>query len=303
MRELMIGERRIADDERPLVIAEIGSNHGGSRDTAIRMIEMAAAHGADAVKFQKRSNRTLYSPELLDAPYVNENSYGATYGEHRAALEFGERDFHAIRIAAERWQVLWFATAFDEASVDFLMQAGSPALKIASGGLTDHALLRYAASFEKPILLSTGGGTLADIRRAVDSLGDCPHAILHCTASYPLKAEEANLRVIGTLRQAYPDTVIGFSSHSPGISFSLVAYALGARILEHHVTLDRASKGTDHAFSLEPKGLGTLVDDLGKLQVALGTGVKCWYDSEKGPISKMRRVRVGDGWQITGALA
>ena len=302
MSELIIGERRIADDEPCYVIAEIGNNHGGSRDVAIQMIQMAAAHGADCVKFQKRHNPTLYSPQLLAAPYANEHSYGPTYGDHRAALEFGQRDYHAIRVAAERWQVGWCATAFDEASVDFLMLAGSPAIKIASGGLTDHALLRYAASMGRPILLSTGGGTLADIHRAVDSLAGCPHAILHCTASYPLKVEEANLRVILTLRRTFPNTVIGWSSHSPGIALSLVAYALGARIIEHHVTLDRASKGTDQAFSLEPKGLGTLVDDLGKVRQALGDGVKVFYDSERGPIAKMRRVRVEQGWQITGAL-
>ena len=300
MRELVINGRRIADEEPCYVIAELGHNHGGSVDTARQMIRAAAEAGADAVKFQKRENATLYSQRLLDAPYENENSYGKTYGEHRAYLEFTAEHYGACRAAAQLHDITWFATAFDEASVDFLMLAGVPALKIASGGLTDHALLRYAAMMGVPVILSTGGGTLADIRKAVDSLGDCPHAILHCTAAYPLDPREANLRVIGTLRQEYPNTVIGWSSHHPGIAFSLVAYAFGARIIEHHFTMNRASKGTDHAFSLEPKGLQTLVEDLEKVRQAIGDGVKVFYDSERKPIARMRRVRTAEGMRIVG---
>lgn len=300
MRELTIDGRRISDDRPCYVIAELGHNHGGSVDMARQMIRVAAEAGADAVKFQKRTNGTLYSKALLDAPYENENSYGKTYGEHRAYLEFTAENYAACRESAARHDITWFATAFDEASVDFLMLAGTPALKIPSGGLTDHALLRYAASMGVPVVLSTGGGTLADIRKAVDSLGDCPHAILHCTAAYPLDPHEANLRVIETLRQEYPRTVIGWSSHHPGIALSLVAYAFGARIIEHHVTLNRASKGTDHAFSLEPKGLQTLGEDLEKVRQAIGTGIKMFYDSERGPISKMRRVRTAEGMRVVG---
>ena len=161
-------------------------------------------------------------------------------------------------------------------------------------------LLRHVAGLDVPVLLSTGGGTIEDIDRAVDALQGCSHAILHCTASYPLTPVEANLRVILMLRTRYPDTVIGFSSHSPGIAFSLIAYAFGARIIEHHFTLSRAGKGTDHGFSLEPKGLQTLIEDLGKLRLALGDGVKRFYPSEVKPIAKMRRVETSEGWRITG---
>lgn len=300
MREIILDGRLINDDSPCYVIAELGGNHGGSVDTARQLIKAAADAGADAVKFQKRDNETLYSRALLEASYDNENSYGPTYGAHRAVLEFTAENYAACAAAAKTNQITWFATAFDEASVDFLLLAGSPAIKIASGSLTDHALLRYAAQFGRPIVLSTGGGTLGDIHRAVDSLGDCPHAILHCTASYPLQPREANLRVITKLRHDFPHTVIGWSSHHPGIALSLVAYAYGARILEHHVTLNRASKGTDHAFSLEPKGLQTLVEDLEKARVASGDGVKVFYDSERKPIAKMRRVRTADGWRIIG---
>ena len=274
MRELTIAGRRIADDAPCYVIAEIGGNHGGDLALAQQMVREAALCGADAAKFQIRHNETLYTRALLDASYENENSFGRTYGDHRMALELT-----AVSLALQAghrngFPIPWFATAFDERSADDLHLVGCPAFKVHSGGLTDVPLLCHVASFGKPVLLSTGGGTVEDIDRAVDVLGACPHAILHCTASYPLQAAEANLLCIVTLRERYPDTVIGFSSHSPGIAFSLVAYALGARIIEHHFTLNRASKGTDHAFSLEPKGLSTLVDDLAKVRLALGDGVK-----------------------------
>lgn len=300
MRELIIDGRVINDTSPCYVIAELGHNHGGDLKTAQDLIRTAAHCKADACKFQKRDNQHLYSQALLAAPYENENSYGATYGLHRAALEFDADQLQACQRTASTAGVTCFATAFDERSADVLMQLGMPAIKIASGGLTDHALLRYVAQFDTPVILSTGGGTFDDIFRAVDSLGACPHAILHCTASYPLRPIEANLNVIPALRRRYPQTVIGWSSHAPGIALSLVAYVLGARIIEHHVTLNRAWKGTDHAFSLEPKGLLTLIEDLEKTRQALGDGKKVFYESEWKPIQKMRRVSTAEGWKIVG---
>ena len=298
MRELLIDGRRISDTDPCYVIAEIGSNHGGRSEVAIKMVQEAARCGVSAVKFQKRHNETLYTAALRASPYAHEHSYGKTYGTHRDVLELGWDTYQRCFSAAHVAQIHAFGTAFDEPSVDFLAAAGVPAFKIHSGGLTDRELVTHTASYGRPVLLSTGGGDLADIDRAVSWLKDCPHALLHCTAAYPLKPAEANLRVIHTLRERYPETVIGFSSHSPGIALSLVAFALGARIVEHHFTLDRAGKGTDHAFSLEPKGLSTLVDDLAKVQAALGTGIKIVYDSEYGPLSKMRRWWIGGKWQI-----
>lgn len=300
MRELTIAGRRLADDEPCYVIAEIGNNHGGDLKTAIDMVRTAARCGASACKFQKRENETLYAQRLLQATYQNENSFGDTYGAHRAALELTPGSLAALNREGESAGVAVFATAFDERSADHCAELGLPAFKLASGSLTDLPLIRHVAAFGKPVILSTGGGTLADIDRAVEALGSCPHAILHCTASYPLKPEEANLRVIETLRERYPFTVIGWSSHHPGIALSLVAYALGARILEHHFTMNRAWKGTDHAFSLEPKGLATLVEDLEKTRLAFGRGVKVFYDSERGPIAKMRRVETPEGRRIVG---
>jgi sialic acid synthase len=301
MRELIIAGRRIADDTEPYVIAEIGNNHQGDVSIALQMMAKAEACGASAVKFQRRENATLYSQTLLDKPYDSEHSFGPTYGAHRAALELSALELAACRRATS---LDWFATAFDEPSADLLMSLGVPAIKLASGALTDRVLQKHVASLGIPIILSTGGGTEHDIDRAVTTLSAYHNqfALLHCVASYPQRPEDANLRYIPVLRKRYPDTVIGFSSHLPGIAFSLVAYALGASILEHHFTLDRSMKGGDHAFSLEPKGLETLVDDLRKLHAGLGDGVKRFLECERGPISKMRRVLTEQGWQITGAL-
>jgi sialic acid synthase len=304
VRELIIGRRRITDTTRPYVIAELGSNHQGKLDTALHMIESAAFSGASAVKLQKRDNQTLYAPSILAKPYDNEQSFGATYGEHRAALEFGVEEYRACLTRAAQRQIACFATAFDEPSADFLDQMGVPAFKIASGGLTDTALLMHVAKKGQPIILSTGGGTMEDIDRAVATIRPInPQlAILHCTAAYPCDFEELNLRVIQTLRYRYPELVIGWSCHVHNLGMALAAYALGARIIEVHFTLNRSMKGTDHAFSMEPSTLKKMVKDLDRLQGAMGDGVKRWYESEKAPISKMRRVWTDGRHQITGTL-
>ena len=299
-RELYIAGRRIADDEPAWVCAELGNNHGGDLPTAKLMIRKAAEAGASAVKFQKRDNAHLYTAALLAKSYEHEDSYGPTYGLHREALEFTPQQIQKCQRMAQDRGLACFSTAFDERSADALYHIGCRCFKVHSGGLTDGPLLHHLAAFGVPVLVSTGGGELEDIDRAHEMLGACPHAFLHCTASYPLKAAEANLRCILTLGKRYPDTVIGFSSHHPGIALSLIAYAFGARIIEHHFTLSRASKGTDHGFSLEPKGLQTLVEDLETVRQALGDGVKKFYPSEVAPIAKMRRVQTDEGWKIAG---
>jgi sialic acid synthase len=290
MRELIIDGTRIADDEPAYVIAELGHNHGGSLDTAKEMIRMAASCGVSAVKLQKRDNANLYTQKLLDEPYENENSFGKTYGEHRAALEFGREEYQACQSVAQARNVTLFATAFDERSADFLMEIGVPAIKVASGDLTNTPLLKHLASFGVPIVLSTGGGLPSDIDRALSCLSTAQVAVLHCTASYPVRDfSELNLRCILTLRNRYPDLVIGWSGHDTGIAMALVAYTFGARLIEKHVTLNRTAKGTDHAFSLEPAGLRRLVRDLERARVAVGDGVKTRYLSEDGPLRKMAK--------------
>jgi len=303
MRAVTIDGRIINDDTPAYVIAELGHNHGGSVATAKRLIGAAARAGADAVKFQKRDNVTLYSAALLEQPYDNEHSFGPTYGAHRAALEFDADQFAACQATAQACGVTCFATAFDEPSADFVLARHMPAIKIASGGLTDLALLDHVARLGVPIVLSTGGGTWDDVDTAVNLLRShkASFALLHCTAAYPvMQWSELNLLTIVEMRARYPDVVIGWSGHDSGIAMALVAYAYGARIIEKHFTLNRAMKGTDHAFSLEPAGLTKLCRDLQRAHDAKGDGVKRWYESERAPIAKMRRVQTDYGLRITG---
>lgn len=303
MRDIVINGHRIADDELPYVIAEVGHNHAGKFDTARTMIMTAAECGATAVKLQKRDNDSLYSRALLDQPYDNEHSFGRTYGEHRKALEFGSGEYLACRMVAQNAKIDFFATAFDEVSADFLMKIGVPAIKIASGGLRDAHLLRHVAKLGVPIIVSTGGGTWEDVDFAVDLLTayTSNFALLHCTAAYPiLTPTELNLLAIVEMRSRYPNTAIGFSCHYPALWCAHQAYAYGARLFEYHFTLNRASKGTDHAFSLEPQGLRTLCSDLKSAHEAKGDGVKKLLESERKPLAKMRREDTPLGLKITG---
>src|SRR4051794_30583969 len=215
------------------------------------MFRVAEYCGADAVKLQKRENRSLFTDELFNKPYENENSFGMTYGAHREALEFGRDEYVELRSYASDLGLEFFATAFDRPSVDFLEDIGVPAYKVASADVTNLPLLRHLAGTGKPMILSTGGATLADVRRAHDTLRSdgADVAILQCTAGSPAAWEELDLRVIETYRTTFPRSVVGLSSHDNGIAMPLAAYMLGARIVEKHFTLDRAMRGSDHSFS------------------------------------------------------
>lgn len=295
LRELTIDGTRIADDAPCYVIGEIGHNHGGSLERAYDIIEAMAEAGVSAVKFQRRTNRAIYTRELLQRPYEHEHSYGSTYGAHREALELSLADTDAAFGFARTFEIGAFATAFDEQAADELMAIGVPAIKIASGDLTNTPFLRHVAQLKVPLILSTGGGTLDDITRAVDTITAYTHqlAILHCTAAYPVHDHaELNLRVIPALRTRFPDYVIGWSGHDTGIAMPVLAYSLGARIIEKHVTLNRTWKGTDQAFSLEPGGVRRMVRDLERARVALGDGIKRVYPSEVKPLEKMRKALV-----------
>jgi len=288
-RSLTIENQVIHDGSDCYVIAEIGHNHQGNLETAKEMFRVAKECGANAAKLQKRENRSLYTKEMYNKSYDSENSYGPTYGAHREALEFGIEEYKELKRYAQEIGITFFSTAFDHKSADFLEKLEMPAYKIASGDLKNIPLLKYVAELKKPMVVSTGGGTLEDIQRAYDAIMPINRqlTILQCTAGYPPKFEELNLRVITTLRERFPDIVIGFSSHDSGIAMATAAYVLGARVIEKHFTLNRASKGTDHSFSLEPVGLRKMVRDLQRVRLALGDGIKKQYDSEKTPLIKM----------------
>jgi N-acetylneuraminate synthase/sialic acid synthase len=290
-RRLTIDGVEIHDGSGCYVIAEIGHNHQGSLEQAKAMVTVAKDCGANAVKLQKRSNRTLYTREFFEQPYDNEFSFGATYGEHREALELGRDDHLELQRYARNLGITFFATPFDVESADFLAELDMPAYKLASGDLLNTPLLRHVASFGKPMLLSTGGASIEDVDRAVEAVRALNEeiCILQCTAAYPCETEDLNLQVITTLRERYPEFVIGLSDHQNGISMALVAYMLGARVIEKHFTLNHAWKGTDHAFSLMPEGLRKLVRDLDRIPLALGDGVKRPLPVEAKPLEKMRK--------------
>jgi sialic acid synthase len=289
VRELTIDGVRIGDDTECWVIAEIGHNHQGSLESCKELFAEAARCGANAVKLQKRDNRGLYTTDFFNKPYENENSYGPTYGLHREALEFGRDEYQELKDYTSELGVTFFATAFDFSSAELLADLDMPAYKIASGDLTNTPLLKHVAEIGKPMIVSTGGGTLDDVRRAYETVVEInPQiALLQCTAGYPAEWSELDLRVIDTYRQLFPAAVVGYSGHDNGIAMPVAAYVLGGRIVEKHFTLNRALKGTDHKFSLEPVGLRKLVRDLKRTKLALGDGTKTPHPSEADPITKM----------------
>lgn len=284
-----IAGERITDQKDCYVVAEIGHNHQGELDKAKQLFAQAKACGVNAVKLQKRHNRTLYTKAMYFKPYDHENSFGPTYGAHREALEFGRDEYLELQRFASELGITFFATAFDFTSADFLIELEFPVLKIASGDLKNIPLLKHVARSGRPIILSTGAGTLDDVQRAYDTIMalNPQLCLMQCTASYPAEFSELNLRVITTFRQRFPDVIVGYSGHDNGIAMAVLAYALGARVIEKHFTLNRAWKGTDHAFSLEPVGMRKLVRDLRRAAVAMGDGIKQCYPSEVVPATKM----------------
>jgi N-acetylneuraminate synthase/sialic acid synthase len=289
MRELFVDGRRITDDAACYVVAEIGHNHQGSLENAKELFHAARECGVDAVKLQKRDNRILYTRDYYEAPYDSENAFGPTYGAHREALEFDRDEYAELQAYARELGLAFFATAFDMPSADLLAELDVPAFKFASGDLHNAPLLRHVAAFGKPIFLSTGGATMEDVQRAVDTVLPLNEQIcvLQCTAAYPAEIEDLNLSVITSLRKRFPELVIGLSDHQNGIAMAVVAYMLGARVIEKHFTLNHAWKGTDHAFSLMPEGMRRLVRDLHRVPAALGDGVKRPLDCEQPALVKM----------------
>jgi sialic acid synthase len=273
------------------VIAEIGHNHQGNLDTCKAMFLAAKEAGANAVKLQKRNNKTLYTKKLYTEPYNSENSYAPIYGEHREFLEFNKSQYQELISYANEINITFFATAFDFESLDFLIDLDMPAFKIASGDLLNTPLQKRIAQQNKPVLLSTGGGTFTDIKRAVDNILQYNKdlVLFHCTASYPANVEDMNLNVIPELIKLFPEITIGLSDHENGIDAASVGYMLGARVFEKHFTLNRSWKGTDQSFSLEPEGLRKLIRNLNRIPVLLGSSDKQLLESEKRPLKKMAK--------------
>jgi len=287
MRTIQIGNRLIGDGHPCFIIAEIGINHNGDIDLAKRLISVALAAGCDAIKFQKRTVDVVYTPEELAKP--RENPFGPTNGDLKYGLEFEQEEYEEIDAFCKSVKMLWFASPWDEGSVDFLERFHVPVYKIASASLTDDRLLRHVRATGKPIILSTGMSTYAEIDHAVEVLGKEDLVLMHATSTYPAFYPELNLRAIPTMAERY-DVPIGYSGHETGIPTSVCAAVLGACGVERHITMDRSLWGSDHAASLEPNGISRLVRDIRLWEQAKGDGIKRVYEREFPIIKKLRRV-------------
>ncbi|MCX7735565.1 MAG: N-acetylneuraminate synthase family protein [Candidatus Kapabacteria bacterium] len=289
-RKIKIGDKYVGDGEPTYVIAEIGINHNGSVELAKKMIAGAATAGADAVKFQKRT------PEICvpkDQWYIERDTpWGRmTYIDYRYKVEFGKDEYAEIDRFCKEHNIKWFASCWDEPSVDFIEQFDVPAYKAPSASLTDIELLKKMKSTGKPLMISTGMSTMEEIEAAVNSIGEDNLLIAHATSTYPCKVEELNLRVINTLQNKYPNIPIGYSGHEVGLAPTWAAVTLGACFVERHITLDRAMWGTDQAASVEIGGLIRLISNIRDIEASLGDGIKKVYESEMSSRKKLRRIQ------------
>lgn len=285
--ELKIGNKIIGDAQPCYLIGEIGINHNGSLDIAKNLISIAKNSGWDAVKFQKRTVEIVYTPDELAKP--RENPFGPTNGDLKRGLEFGGEQYRKIEEFCVEIEMPWFVSPWDEPSVDFVEQFSVPCYKIASASLTDDGLLRHVRATGKPILLSTGMSTWAEIDHAVDILGTDNLVLLHTCSCYPSNYTELNLKMIPELRKRY-GVLVGYSGHETGIPTSVAAVVLGACIVERHITLDRSMWGSDQAASLERSGITRLARDIRLVESSMGDGVKTLSEREIAVMKKLRRV-------------
>jgi N-acetylneuraminate synthase len=290
MADIKIGNKQVGDGQPVYIVAEIGINHNGSMDVAKKMIEGAAAAGCDAVKFQKRTPELCVPKDqwLLerDTPWGR-----MTYIDYRHKVEFTKDNYAEIDRYCKEKNIQWFASCWDEPSVDFMEQFNPPCYKAASASLTDLDLLKKKKSTGRPLIISTGMSTMEEIEAAVKEIGTDKLLIAHATSTYPCPPEELNLKMIQTLKTKYPMCPIGYSGHETGLATTWASVAMGATFIERHITLDRAMWGTDQAASVEIGGLERLVGNIRDVEKSIGDGVKRVYESEIGPRKKLRRVQ------------
>lgn len=285
---IQIGNKIIGKGSPVFVTAEIGINHNGDLNIAKRLIDVAVMAGCDAVKFQKRTPEKAVPPEYRDV--MRETPWGIiSYLEYRRKVEFGLQEYQEIDRYCKEKGILWFASCWDEQSVDFIEQFSPPVFKVASASLTDAPLLQKMRATQRPIILSTGMSTIEEIEQSVAYLGEENLLLAHSTSTYPCPPAELNLRMIQSL-QARFNCPVGYSGHEVGLQTTLAAITLGACFIERHITLDRAMMwGSDQAASVEPWGLMRLVRDIRVIEEALGDGVKRVYDSEMPARQRLRR--------------
>ena len=288
-RELRIGKRLVGDGHPTYIVGEIGINHNGDIEVAKQLIDLAKWGGADAVKFQKRTPELAVPADQRDK--MRETPWGyITYLEYRHKVEFNESQYREIAAYCKQKSMDWFVSVWDEGSVDFMEAFDIPCYKIPSASLTDHHLLTHARKTGRPIILSTGMSTMDQIKAAVSVVGTDNLILTHATSTYPCDPEELNLRMISTLKTTF-SCPVGYSGHEVGLVTSAVAVAMGACMVERHITVDRAMWGSDQAASVEPQGLHALVKYIRVTEQSLGDGQKRVYDSEQPSLKKLRRVQ------------
>jgi N-acetylneuraminate synthase len=299
---IRVANRLVGDEQPVFVVAEIGINHNGSLELARKLIDGAVLAGCDAVKFQKRA------PERCvprDQWYVERDTpWGRMpYIEYRHRVEFGQSEYEAIDRYCKERGILWFASCWDEPSVDFIEAFDPPCYKAASASLTDLPLLRKMRSTGKPLILSTGMSTMEEIERAVAAVGEDALLVAHATSTYPCPVEQLNLRMIHTLKRRFQAVPVGYSGHETGLAPTWAAVAMGATFVERHITLDRAMWGTDQAASVEIVGLVKLVANIRDIERSLGDGIKRVYPEEQAARRKLRRVRADSDVRVDPAAA
>lgn len=275
-------------------IAEGGINHNGEMETARALIVAAKAVNADAIKFQKRTVEAIFTRAALDKPYLSENAFASTYGEHKKVLEFDEAQWRELKEHADSVGITLCGSGWDEGAVDMLERIGVPFFKMASADLLNFPLLEHTAKKGKPIIISTGMSTMEDVDAAVQHLRKFTSKIvlMQCTSTYPSKPELIHLNVLKTYAARFPDTVLGYSGHESGVVISQAAMCLGACVVEKHFTLDRTMRGSDHAASLELSGFRDLVMGRRKVEKALGGFVKCLQPGEAPMKAKLAKSAV-----------
>jgi N-acetylneuraminate synthase len=284
---LKIGEKAVGKGQPVYIVGEIGLNHNGDINIAKKLIDLSLLAGCDAVKFQKRTPELCVPEEMRDVK--RETPWGVmSYMEYRKRIEFGENEYYEIDRYCKEKKIDWFASCWDEPSVDFIEKFDPVCYKIASASITDDKLVKHINAKQRPVLLSTGMSTMKEIRAAVANLDSSRLLICHTTSSYPCRPDDSNLLMIKTLDREF-DTPIGYSGHEIGLQITLAAVALGACLIERHITLDRAMWGSDQAASVETGGLIRLVRDIRIIEMAMGDGVKKVCDAERPMIQRLRK--------------
>jgi len=289
-REINLGVRMVGDGHPTYIVAEVGINHNGSVQSAKDLIKAAVEAGVDAVKFQKRTPEICVPDHQKDQ--MRDTPWGyISYLEYRYKVEFNRAEYEEIDAYCKAMGIDWLASAWDGPSLEFMEAFSPPAHKVPSALLTDHQLLRAIKKTGRPVILSTGMSTMAEIEEAVALLDTENLLICHTTSSYPCPPEELNLKMIKTLKEKF-SCPIGYSGHEVGLVPSALAVAMGASLVERHVTLDRAMWGSDQAASVEPHGVRTLVKYIRVTEKAMGDGKKQVYESEQSSLKKLRRYSI-----------